>query len=104
LIEFRVTIFISRLIVFTGIILVTAVNFFIVYKFESSTGVFTEDEMFASAIITLIVVSFSLGQFDEAIRATMMCLAVDVEQNGGVAKFGTPSFHDNIDKIREFHS
>jgi hypothetical protein len=47
-------------------------------------------------IVTFIIAELFLGFFHQAVRATLMCLAVDIELNGEV-KFGTPSFHEKIE-------
>jgi len=47
-------------------------------------------------IYTLITAELFIGFFHQAVTATLMCLAVDIELNGEV-KHGTPSFHEKID-------
>lgn len=51
-------------------------------------------------IVTFIVVGVFLGSFDDAVLATLMSLAVDIETNGEV-KHGTPSFHDKLAAIEK---
>merc|ERR1711998_804349 len=67
----------------------------------------TQDEMTSIwspiiliGIVTFIVVGVFLGSFDDAVLATLMSLAVDIEVNGEV-KGGTPSFHDKLAQIEE---
>lgn len=47
---------------------------------------------FAIFVITIFISGQMLGLFDEAIMATLLCLAVDMDLNDGVPKFGSPSF------------
>jgi hypothetical protein len=47
-------------------------------------------------IYTLITAELFIGFFHQAVTATLMCLAVDIELNGQV-KFGSPSFHEKMD-------
>lgn len=49
-------------------------------------------------ITTLITAELFIGFFHQAVRATLMCLAVDIELNGE-CKFGSPSFHEKMDSI-----
>jgi len=47
-------------------------------------------------IYSLITAELFIGFFHQAVTATLMCLAVDIELNGEV-KHGTPSFHEKMD-------
>lgn len=51
-------------------------------------------------IVTFVVVGVFLGSFDDAVLATLMALAVDIEVNGEV-KGGTPSFHEKLAAIEK---
>lgn len=59
------------------------------------TGVFISLAI-ATAIITLITNIIFLGLFDEAILATLQCVAIDMDFNGGHPKYGSASFQTNI--------
>lgn len=52
--------------------------------------------MITIMIATLIIAELFIGFFHQAVKATLMCLAVDIELNGEV-KHGTPSFHEKMD-------
>jgi hypothetical protein len=52
--------------------------------------------MIVIMIATFIIAELFLGFFHQAVKATLMCLAVDIELNGEV-KFGSPSFHEKMD-------
>jgi len=55
------------------------------------------------AFITFVIVGVFLGSFDDAVLATLMSMAVDIEVNGEVLG-GTPSFHDKLKEIeRQMH-
>lgn len=51
-----------------------------------------------AGVITFFIAIVFLGPFDEAVTATLMCLAVDLELNGE-PKHGPPSYHDKLDII-----
>jgi len=47
-------------------------------------------------ISTLITAELFIGLLSEAVTATLMSMAVDIELNGE-CKFGSPSFHEKMD-------
>lgn len=47
------------------------------------------------AIVTYIAASLFLSLFEEAVMALLTCLCVDMDMNGGEAKFGPATFHDD---------
>mmetsp|Transcript_37007 Transcript_37007/g.56742 ORF Transcript_37007/g.56742 Transcript_37007/m.56742 type:complete len:138 (+) Transcript_37007:1621-2034(+) len=51
------------------------------------------------AFLTLITTAIFLGLFDEAVLATIHCLAIDMDLNNGKPEFGPPSFHQKILEI-----
>jgi len=53
----------------------------------------------ASGIIAIITNAMFLGLFDEAILATLQCVAIDMDFNGGHPKFGSSSFQTNMQII-----
>lgn len=50
---------------------------------------------------SLIVAHIFLSQFDEAVIATITCMAVDMDLNDGVCQHGPPTFHQKMQKIQE---
>lgn len=50
-------------------------------------------------IASYIIGSLILGLFDEAIMATLHCLALDMDVNGAAPKWGPPTFHEKMKKI-----
>lgn len=53
----------------------------------------------AVVIFSFIVCQVFLGLFDDAIRAILMSLAVDMDLNGGSPKYGPPTFHEKLQEI-----
>lgn len=51
---------------------------------------------------TLITAIVFLGPFDDAVTATLMCLAVDMELHGE-PKHGPPSYHEKLDALLARH-
>ena len=49
-------------------------------------------------ILSLMVASVVMGQFDEAIIGTMMCVGIDMDLNGRPI-FGPPTFHQKIAEV-----
>lgn len=94
-------VFIAQVVVIIGILMVTGVNFLMIYAIEKNTGTgaYTQDEMIATLVITFVIVACCLSQFDEAIIATLQCMAVDEEINNGFVKFGSPSFHEKLKSL-----
>jgi len=55
--------------------------------------------MISVAFITMITCVIFLGLFDEAVLATIHCMAIDMDLNEGKPEFGPPSFHAKINDI-----
>lgn len=53
----------------------------------------------AAGFIALITNAMFLGLFDEAILATLQCVAIDMDFNGGHPKYGSSSFQTNMQII-----
>jgi hypothetical protein len=51
------------------------------------------------AIVTYMTASIFLGLFETAVMAMMTCLAVDIDLHGE-PKYGPPTFHDGMEKIK----
>jgi hypothetical protein len=82
-----------------GILACTAINagtayLLMTYAFKSDQWVSSVWGPISFIIVsTFITAVLFLSQFTQGVRATMMCLAVDLEINNGVAKNGPPTFH-----------
>jgi hypothetical protein len=53
------------------------------------------------AVASIAIGLLILGLFDEAIMATLHCLALDMDVNGGIPKWGPPTFHLKMKAILE---
>jgi len=53
------------------------------------------------AVGSLTIGALILGLFDEAIMATLHCLALDMDVNGGELKWGPKTFHEKMKEILE---
>jgi hypothetical protein len=50
-------------------------------------------------LITIVISNIFLGLFDEAVLATLHCMAMDMELNEGRPKYGPPNFHEKIKEV-----
>lgn len=74
----------------------------IAYGITSAAGLaYKEQAMLVVevAVVTFITNGLFLGLFDEAILATLQCVAVDMDFNGGQPKYGSASFQTNMQII-----
>lgn len=77
---------------------VTGIITAVFIKIDVSLGV--KIAMIASTFILTLIVNFLfLGLFDEAILATLQCVSIDMDFNGGTPKYGSASFQTNIQII-----
>jgi len=51
-------------------------------------------------IVTFFTASIFLGLFDTAVMALMTSLAVDLDVHDGEPKFGPPTFHEGVNKVK----
>ena len=94
---------VGRFFVNIGVLSVSAANTGIFYVLIQ-TVTFPDGISSIGPIVFVAVVSFAigaliLGLFDEAIMATLHCLALDMDVNGGVPKWGPPTFHEKMNAI-----
>lgn len=102
LVKFYFADILASMFVFIGILAITALNTgtcFLILKY----GTRNSDQLTSIWIPLVVIILFTLmtanlfiGFFHQAVTATLMCLAVDLELNGEV-KFGSPSFHEKMD-------
>jgi len=100
--------FLAEAFIFIGKLSVVFINcgscYFIM---KNVTKDFEGDEAISSPAAPLIVVGFVtfiatvvfLGLFDETVLALLTCLSIDTDLNGE-PKYGPPTFHDAIGKIK----
>merc|ERR1711865_644301 len=90
---------IASFLIFIGnlaiLFLVTGIVFAILIKVDVTLGVKIA-MLVATSILTLITNFLFLGLFDEAILATLQCVSIDMDFNGGTPKYGSASFQTNI--------
>jgi hypothetical protein len=53
------------------------------------------------AFTTFLTANMFLSQFDEAVCTMLTCMSIDKDLNGGMAKFGPPTFHDAVTKVTD---
>ena len=104
LIKFYFADILARVFVFIGILAIAALNAaccFLILRY----GTKNSDQlssiwvpMVFIIVYTLIIANLFIGFFHQAVTATLMCMAVDIELNGTV-KFGSPSFHEKIENV-----
>ena len=95
---------IGGFLVFIGILLISLLSSGIFYLMIMKSSAFDNDGskygVTAFIFITSIVLSkVFLGLFDEAIMSTLQCVAIDMDINNGVPKFGSASFQKSIIEI-----
>jgi len=94
---------VGRFFVNMGVLSVAAANTGIFYLL-AQTATYPDGITFIAplafvAVMSLAIGALILGLFDEAIMATLHCLALDMDVNGGVPKWGPPTFHEKMEKI-----
>lgn len=93
--------------IFLGIIGVVAGNVgtcwaLMVYQFPESQHVSSfKGPLAVVGFATFVTASLFLATFNDAVTATLLCFAVDVELNNGVVKFGSVSYHEKLETIFE---
>jgi hypothetical protein len=99
---------ISSLFVFMGVIAITCVNtgigFLLAeYMIKDSEKVTNMvPSLIVFAIVSFIIAIVFLGNFEDAVRATLICFAVDSDLHDGKPKFGPKSYHDKLAKIYDY--
>jgi hypothetical protein len=102
LIKFYFADILASMFVFIGMLCIVGLNggtCYLIMKYgtknsDQLTSVWIP--MITIMVATFIIAELFIGFFHQAVKATLMCLAVDTELNGEV-RFGTPSFHEKMD-------
>jgi len=95
----------AHIFVFMGKIFITCLNcatyyLLVMYGFKTYDRVSSlAGPLVIVALFSLVMAHIFLCLFDEAVIATMHCLAIDMDLNEGKPQFGPPTFHQKIDKI-----
>lgn len=87
--------------IFMGVLFITCINTLIFWGLASidKSGENYVLPLIVMFIFSFIVCKITLGLFDDAIRAILMSLAVDMDLNGGEPKHGPPTFHEKLNEI-----
>lgn len=94
----------AGMFVFIGILAITGINMGTCYLIMKYGTKDTDDlnsvwvPLVIVIITTFITAELFIGMFSEAVTATLMSLAVDIELNGEV-KHGPPTFHEKLDDV-----
>merc|ERR1711998_382741 len=105
LIKFYFADILASMFVFIGMLAISALNAgscFLILKYGTKNADQLSSvwvPMIFIIIYTLITAELFIGFFHQAVTATLMCLAVDLELNG-VVKHGSPSFHEKMDSAQ----
>jgi hypothetical protein len=108
--KFYFAIQIAGVFIFMGILSITAANTALGYvimtyatkdanNMESVIG-----PLILIGAISFIIACIFLGQFDEAVLATIHCYAVDADLNDGTPAFGPVSYHEKLAKLDGYNS
>jgi hypothetical protein len=96
---------IAGLFIFMGVLCVTCCNTlagYVITKYiikDTANVTSLVPAIMVFFIISLIAAVVFLGTFDEAVLATLMCFAIDLDLNDGSPKFGPKSYHDKLRSI-----
>jgi len=95
---------IGGFIIFMGVLFITLFNTAIFYgltKVGSTSGANPVAPTVCIGILSFLLCMITLGLFDDAIRATLMCFAIDMDLNNGSPKYGPPTFHEKLEAIMD---
>jgi hypothetical protein len=72
--------------IFMGVLFITGINTLVFYGLAhigNTSGASPLIPIIAVAIVSFLLSVITLGLFEDAIRATLMCFAIDMDLNGG---------------------
>lgn len=95
---------IAAMFVFMGILFVTFANLGIGHVLISY--VFAAPPSVVGVYVVFLIISFlipfvCLGQFDEAVVATLMCYSFDTDMHHGDQKYGPKTYHEKLRAIED---
>ena len=97
-VKFYMAVHIARLFVVLGMLAVVAANCITCYVFmlkvfpEAMQVSSMQSPILTVGVITFLTTLVFMGPFNDAVVATLLCFAVDLELNNGDPKFGPPSY------------
>lgn len=89
-----------------GVVFITLINSLVFYgltKVDNPTKASPVFPIAAVVVLSYILCKICLGLFDDAVRAILMCYAIDVDLNNGTPFYGPPDFHAKLAKIMAKH-
>lgn len=93
---------IAGFLVFMGVLFVTGISTFVFWGLGHVGSVSGANPLVPTVsigVLSFLLSCITLGLFDDAIRATLMCFAVDMDLNGGAPAHGPPTFHEKLEAI-----
>lgn len=90
--------------IFIGVVFITLINTLVFWGLchvGKTSGADPLIPLISVGILSFLVSCITLGLFDDAIRATLMCLAIDMDLNNGSPQYGPPTFHEKLDSIKD---
>ena len=72
--------------IFMGVLFITGINTLIFWGLTNIGSTSSANPLYpviAIAVLSFLLSCITLGLFDDAIRATLMCFAIDMDLNGG---------------------
>ena len=88
--------------IFMGVVFITAINtviFWGIAHIGNTTNTSYVVPLIVIAVFSFFVCQITLGLFNDAIRATLMSFAVDMDLNKGIPQHGPPTFHEKLNEI-----
>jgi hypothetical protein len=102
MIEFYFAQDVGYFFIFIGKLTITALSLLTFWGLELATqGQTSTTGVLVTFAFCLLICFITLGLFNDAIIASLMCLSIDLDLNGGIPKYGNPRFHAKLDGIVE---
>jgi len=95
---------IGGFIIFMGVVFITLINTLIFWgltKVGKTSGADPLIPLISVFVLSYLASIITMGLFDDAIRAVLMCFAIDMDLNNGSPKYGPPTFHEKLEAIRD---
>tara|TARA_B110000285_G_C14972827_1_gene537455 strand:- start:159 stop:1022 length:864 start_codon:yes stop_codon:yes gene_type:complete len=90
--------------IFMGVLFIAGINTLVFWgltKVGNTSGADPLVPLISIGVLSFLLSCITLGLFDDAIRATLMCFAVDMDLNNGSPRFGPPTFHEKMEAIMD---
>ena len=105
MVKFYFTQYLASMFIFVGILGLTCLNMgtcYLIMKYglkDADQLSYIWGPLIVVGVVTFLTALLFMAFFKDAAVALIMCMAVDLELNDGVTKFGPPSFHQKLDEI-----